>query len=227
MEQDEPEPTGAGDNAADSVTSFVTTLDSHEPRMRRIIVELREDDDKVKTLQFRQFAGFCLLPVAAGYMLFTALATRSLSVVVFALINVGYLIFHLNNKATEEEVIKKVESLVGEFRTHVGSVNAQLENVKTFCVELRKKSMGTAALKLINLEIRILEQMAFNEKLSGPAMLELMDATVKEYEKTLDTFLEIKDQAWAELIGSNVQCCDSHNNSHSKCADTAWRHREA
>ncbi|KAG7498758.1 hypothetical protein JOB18_019832 [Solea senegalensis] len=198
-------------NASYSAASFMSVLDSHDPRMRQIVYELQTVDTELKMLQGKLLAGVAILGAAFLGALLAAPFTAGWSFVIFLLAGIVLLFFILEQKKRENQSSERVGGLIEEFRTIVGSLNGDLEDVKTSCGELRRRSVGAKALEFIRLEMDILELLAVSEKLRTPTTLDRITAVARDYSSTLMAFIKMKTKLEI-LIDSDASNVTYHKN---------------
>ena len=183
---------GSRRNAAQSTASFIEMYDRYEPRMRQIVDELQKVHREVMKWKLIFFAGGAGIGAAALLALLIAPVTGGLSLIIVLFPAFFFCFFILKQRMAEEESVGKVGRLVEEFRTMVFSVNSELEDVKSACGDLRRKSVGAEALKFIRLEIEILKSWSLSEQLQTPTTLDRIGSLSRNYGHTLSGFLQIK-----------------------------------
>nr|XP_033502454.1 uncharacterized protein LOC117269520 [Epinephelus lanceolatus] len=132
--------------------SFISAFDVSEPKMRQIVGEFHKIVDEVKKMQQKtdeqRTAGAFVGGVGGvglGVMILAAPLTGGLSLLAAGGLAAAVVVANETKTREEKESVRKVEELGKEFMEIVESLKNNLEEIKTTCEELEKRSAGGQA----------------------------------------------------------------------------------
>ncbi|MEQ2234658.1 hypothetical protein ILYODFUR_033776 [Ilyodon furcidens] len=177
-------------NLSQNTASFIQLCDSNEASMRRILDQLQDITATVEHIQkettTRTMVGAAVAAFGALLAVAGASATNGVSVAVYGAAAVcgvaALLCFIIKQKLLEQPHVNKMIRLTEEFRLIVKQLKNSLERVKCSCGDLRRELVGAEAIKLIRLEINILEQFCITEKLRTFAVLQQAQVVERVFE---------------------------------------------
>lgn len=140
------------DKLAEEGTSFIQQFSSSEPRMRQIVEELLEISNYIKKMQrktdtvryYGAYAGGGLTGLVMVASIVAAPFTAGASIAAIGAA-AAVVAANITKRMSESGSTKKVEELGKEFMAIVEPMKKNLEEIKTTCEKLEKKSAETQA----------------------------------------------------------------------------------
>ncbi|XP_054880546.1 uncharacterized protein LOC129355021 [Poeciliopsis prolifica] len=183
-----------------NTAAFVQLCDRSDATMRQILHHLQDLSAAVELIQneTRTWTWTAAALLASGALLAALAApdSKGLSFAVFGAAAtfgaVALLCFIVRQKVLERPHVYKMNRLVEEFRLIVKELKNSLEEVKSSCGNVRKKSVGAEAIKFIRLEINLLELLSLTEKLRPASIVSCEPEQVEAVEKISDGFRRMK-----------------------------------
>lgn len=186
------------------MASFIQLCENSDARRRQIIQELQDAAAEVNRLKEKMLKYFflCILCLILAVVAKPGVATAGfftvclifLLVAVCALVGFVYAVIFILRISSEIWRHSRTMTILTEnFKVTVKPLNNSLEGVKSACGRLRRTSDGRERLKLIRLEINILELFFITETLpTAQSPNTITEEEARKYSKTADEFVRMK-----------------------------------